>query len=233
MAAPAFRSSASTGGASGNGITVTKPTGVVDNDILVAFLYIESDDAITPPSGWTQKVLAEQNGGGEAHRLYCYWKRAASDGANYSWNWASSAWNSGGIRAYSGCPVAGDPFDVTTSGVAGSASVTSPAVSLTTTVTDCKLIFSVASFSSSTWTSTPASFINSLLPSGGDQRSLDKDQTSAGSTGSLTATCDTSSWQTSILLALKSTTSTSGGGGGSTAPERRRRQRIFGTGPYL
>src|SRR3990167_5610804 len=60
-------------------ITVTKPTGTVDNDTMVAFIYHQTIEAITAPAGWT--LLTSNNSTqGQAETFS---KVAASEGADY------------------------------------------------------------------------------------------------------------------------------------------------------
>lgn len=101
-----------TGGASTT-LTVTKPTGTADNDILVATLWLSDTDAettvITPPSGWT---LITQSTTQTDGRMALYWKRASSEGASYQWSFDTTISNSlGAISAYSGCIASGTPYD--------------------------------------------------------------------------------------------------------------------------
>lgn len=61
-------------------LTITKPTGTVDDDIMVMFLSHKGAGFATVPAGWT---LIEQDVSGTI-RGEMYWKRAATEGANYS-----------------------------------------------------------------------------------------------------------------------------------------------------
>ena len=210
MASPAFRSSTIPGSGSSAGITITKPTGVVDNDILVCFAYFESDAAITPPSGWTQKLLNEQNAGGEDHRLYCWWHRAASDGASYAWSWTGSVFRDFSIHAFSGALTSGDPFQQTNTAIAGASSATTPAVSLTTTTADTTLLWAGSNFNSNAWNTDPTGFTALYDASYG--RCFYKAQATAGASGSITCTNNVAGFQTAMLLSLASIAEAGGGG---------------------
>ena len=82
MAAPALRNNGNTaGGSSSTSRTVNKPTGCVDNDILVAVIYLEADDDITAPAGggtWTEIVTNDNNDSSVPFRLHVKWKRCSS-----------------------------------------------------------------------------------------------------------------------------------------------------------
>ncbi len=71
---------------SSSSITITKPTGTVQFDLMVAAISVYGTPTITPPAGWT--LLFTRSGLNGS--LNVYWKLAgASEGANY--NWATNA----------------------------------------------------------------------------------------------------------------------------------------------
>lgn len=99
--------------ASGTSAVVTKPTGTADDDVLVVALYIVSDASLSVPSGWTQKDLNELDTANSAYRQYIFWKRASSEGANWTWSWSGSADYEWQCAAVQGAHTAGDPFNAT------------------------------------------------------------------------------------------------------------------------
>ncbi|MHA2070060.1 MAG: hypothetical protein ACXABY_37315, partial [Candidatus Thorarchaeota archaeon] len=70
-----------------NDITISKPAGVVNGDLMVAVIAIDSQasDILKPP-GWTAIQLLE----GGAVTLLTYYKVASSEGASYKWFWSLS-----------------------------------------------------------------------------------------------------------------------------------------------
>ena len=68
---------------------VTKPTGTVDDDLLIAMLMRDGGTDIinSVPSGWT---LLEELAGGSGNILYVYGKIASSEGASWTWGWNGS-----------------------------------------------------------------------------------------------------------------------------------------------
>lgn len=92
-------------------VTLDKPTGVVDTDTVLAFIFLENNAvtgswaAITPPTGWS---LVEVVNLGQYSQLHVYAKPAgASEPANYTWTWPGTPALFGnssycGILAYSG-----------------------------------------------------------------------------------------------------------------------------------
>lgn len=94
----AFRNAGSAEAAAGT-VIVSKPSGIVDNDLLVATGVINGGATITsPPSGWTL-IHSETSG---ANTFYTYLKRASSEGS--SWTWTLSGFATGTMLAsgYSG-----------------------------------------------------------------------------------------------------------------------------------
>lgn len=96
-------------------VTATEPASAADGDIEIAWIYIESDTAITAPSGWSNSfgplavaMLSECNTASSAFRLYAYWIRR-SGAPSLAWTFAS-AFRGIYVAAYSGALAAGDPF---------------------------------------------------------------------------------------------------------------------------
>jgi hypothetical protein len=92
----------SAGNASSANLLLPTPVGVANNDIMIAGIYAETDtNTITPPAGWTS-LFRQVNTG--AFMLEAFWKRAASEPANYTWTDATAGnqWMTGVTAAYSG-----------------------------------------------------------------------------------------------------------------------------------
>lgn len=78
-------------------ITINKPAGVVDNDILYAAIHTDSATTITAPSGWSIVDTASDG----TIKVITYQKLAASEGA--SWQWTSGVFiYLGHVAAWSG-----------------------------------------------------------------------------------------------------------------------------------
>jgi hypothetical protein len=79
---------------SGNAsITVNKPSGTVNGDIMVLFFATNGTGAITPPSGWTNRASLT-NGN---YKYHAYTKTAASEGSNYTFTFTSTTTNTSAI----------------------------------------------------------------------------------------------------------------------------------------
>lgn len=125
-------------------ITVTKPTGTVDGDLLLVFAFCNGAGVtFTPPAGWTTST----SGSG----VHAWWKVASGEGA--SWTFTRSAnTNSAVIQAARLTGVSPtspvDAFSAT--GIVGS---TTPADIPTQTVTTGVYLFQMASgVLNGTWT---------------------------------------------------------------------------------
>jgi len=70
--------------------TVSKPTGVVDGDDMIAVHYIESETTVTPPSDWTLVTALDLTAGAAWARVY-YKKAGASEPSSYTWSHSSAA----------------------------------------------------------------------------------------------------------------------------------------------
>jgi hypothetical protein len=100
-------------------LTLTKPSGTVDGDFLIAIVAGADASGGTPtvsavPSGWTQEEFVQNTSAADV-TLYAYSKVASSEGA--SWNWTvgtSSDYNAGGVYRISGAST----VDVTNNGTA-------------------------------------------------------------------------------------------------------------------
>lgn len=191
----AFRSASHNTGATAANITGSEPTGAALNDILIAILYIESDTAVTAPSGWTNTfagtaALAENNSASGAYREYAYWIRRGGSAPALAWTFSSS-FRSLSIVAYSGAATSGDPFSFLSTAVRDDGtSSTYPSISGTTLVSNEMLIWMVESFNTPTGAITvPSGFIQRVVApptAANNTDAAEKAQAVAGATGAIT-----------------------------------------------
>lgn len=126
--------SASSTNVFGDTLTITKPSGTVSGDVLVAVVGNQAgDDAITGPSGWTevQQARAAENSIIWRHSVW-YLVAGGSEPADYGWSSISTHWG-GGIVRFSGVDN-GTVEDATATNNSGAS--TSPTGTGLTTVTD-------------------------------------------------------------------------------------------------
>jgi hypothetical protein len=130
--------------ASGTSLTINKPSGVVQGDVMVAAIQESggTGGTLTAPSGWTPiRTQTVISGGGSAAdtKGYTYYKVAeSSEPTSYTWGSTLSAEHSGGIIALTGVNTSSPIDDSASQENAASLSVTCPAV--TTTVDESWLV---------------------------------------------------------------------------------------------
>src|SRR4051794_40587514 len=99
IAAISFRASATNSVNTATSLTITKPTGVVANDVLVAAISARggTGTTITAPAGWT---LIRRDDSATVLAMATYSKVAgASEPASYQWTFGGSIRAAGGIDA--------------------------------------------------------------------------------------------------------------------------------------
>jgi hypothetical protein len=132
-------------------LTVNKPAGTVEYDVMLASIAFRPHTAvITPPTGWTL-VRRTDNATGSTNSLAVYWKAADDvEPASYNWTFNTSTGTAGGILTLIDVDNA-NPIDVE-NGQTTPNSLSHAAPSVTTTRGDT-MVVSVHGFSSSaTWT---------------------------------------------------------------------------------
>lgn len=178
------------------------PTGTLAGDVMIASIVVTpSSTQILPPSGWTAQTAIVQGSGGGA-RQQIFWRVAdagdAAGGVTYQWSLDNASTGlAGAILSYSSVDtISASPINViggnsTASGTAHTANA------VTTTVPNTMLISTHSFASSESWTppTAPSGMtervdINSQGVSSAVGISLEMNdviQTSAGTTGSITA----------------------------------------------
>lgn len=82
----------STAWADASGVTISKPSGVIDGELLIAIIAFQSGKSVSTPSGWTLK----QNSGAQVE-ISVYWKIASSEPASWLWQFTTGTGNIGGV----------------------------------------------------------------------------------------------------------------------------------------
>lgn len=183
-----------------NSITVSKPTGVVEGDVMVAQITVSSSAGSIPPSGWS---LIRNLVASFSHSTATYYKVAgASEPVSYTWTIGCGCWETAAIIAYSGVDIA-SPIDAE-NGQLGSS--TPP---VTTTVPGDMIVTFFSANNGGTWTP-PLGMTERYdirIPFGfASAEGADAYQLNAGETGSKTATDSTAS--TASIIALKPASNT-------------------------
>ena len=107
----AYRSSNSASNSSSSSVVITKPSGTVDNDVMLAIINANNDTTITPPSGWNLIRSYGYDASLLTAKISTYYKVASSEGANYTFSLSGTVRNAGAISSFSGVKTS-DPIDV-------------------------------------------------------------------------------------------------------------------------
>jgi hypothetical protein len=205
IVAPAFRNFAFKNyGAGFTESTVDKPAGTADGDILIATLFTGKNAAHAyqpAPAGFTLIGQTSVSEGVSFYgKLQTWWKRAASEAVNYTFFHDDTYSTELTMIAYSGCTPSGSPIDAFTTN--SGTSLTSKALSLTTTQANDKLVLTNHNWDASGGLSPPTGMAEIF-----DHLVYLSDQTiaAAGPTGDRDQTLASSNPWGAILLALKGT----------------------------
>jgi hypothetical protein len=203
FAAITFRAAETAASLSANTVTVTKPTGTVDNDIMLAIAYVNDATAtITPPAGWT---LAESVNTTITAKATLYYKKASSEGANYQFDFSVTSRVRATIVTFTGQDTTTPVGD--TSGQGNSSSTSAPAATVTSTVDNSVIVYG-AIMDSGTGTSwTPPTDYTEATDTGGAASTTFAYATmaSAGATGTITGTNSSAEANAAYLVVLNLT----------------------------
>lgn len=182
------------------------PDGVVAGDIILVVAYIDMEAAVTDmPDGFSEAPGSPSAILGESgrHSNHVMWKRATgSDTGTYDFILDTSVFVNGAAIRYQGAISSGDPWDTDTDAAQDLDNISvTPAVSITTTGPNRTLIHTGTCWAGGTWTPTTG-FTKRVQGGFGLITESDTVQSSAGSTGSVTATTTQSDKRTAWLGAL-------------------------------
>jgi hypothetical protein len=175
--------SSANNGTGATSLSVNKPAGVAQGDVMVATLTATGTGSITTPSGWTVVTDATQ---GTALRQITYYKvGGASEGSSYSWGLGTSRSTSAGIVAYRGVNQTA-PVDASATATGTSGNAVGPSV--TTSAANDQVV-ALVSFATATTVTADASTTERYDVSSGSTTSeaADSTQASAGTTTAKTA----------------------------------------------
>jgi hypothetical protein len=178
---PVFHSVTNGESPSGTSVVVTKPSGAVEGDVLVAFLNVGDESALAPTStGWTERA-SPQGDVGEFYQLYTFTRTVeAGDGATYTFTLDASYYCAWFVTRWSNVDTAA-PIDVYSTNDGNSNTRTG--LSITTTGDNRQLLLRTSAFDNTI--STPSGMTNiSVVLADGVYREV---ISSAGATGNRTA----------------------------------------------
>ena len=197
-------------------ITINKPAGTVQNDVMIATIGFRPNTlTVTPPVGWTivRRIdTTDTSLGGAPSSLEVYWRTAgAGEPANYTWTASAAGYLAGGILSFSGVDTAAaTPIDIDAGNCTlqpfpcPNLTLAHATLDVTTTMANTMLVTSHAYASAGTWT--PTGMTEAVDVQHGNQ-SLSANyvaQAAAGATGTKTATASSDAdIGTAHILALK------------------------------
>lgn len=186
--------------AAASSITVAVPGGVNTYDVLIAYLYLETTNTVTPPNGWTLKDTVSVTGA-EAHTLRVFWHRAqARESGVYQFTWTGAAVCEIIVARHTCIATQGDPFDATNIAARSSDSTVTPGVSVTTLGPDRLLCWAATAFNGGAFTGPPGFAVDSSSTFVVAAAHLA--QPDPGGTGSLVGSYTSSSFSTAWVGAL-------------------------------
>ena len=165
-------------------ITISKPTGTVENDLMIATISTDGSETIDVPSGW---ILVNQNNNSDVTLAVFYRVATVSEPADYTFTWGSHEQAAGAILRYSGVDTV-NPIDVSALDTGDNDTPTAP--DATTTIGDTRIVRVFGSDDDETITGPSGHDLRVDLVSGSGNNTTslgvaDTTQTSAGATGIL------------------------------------------------
>jgi hypothetical protein len=206
-----YRSSSQQGNSSGGALTVTKPTGTVDGDLIVVYTQLE-----TNTNSWTAPVgfdLVRTDTIAATYRTDIWVKRASSEPTSWTWTPATTGvWRVAVAVSYSGHTGSGTFVDVHggTSATINSGNVSAPSV--TTTVANDQLLALYNNFNSEPWSYSSGAATTERADFGG-MTIYDVLRVSAGATGTTTLSTTSGTQQITAAHVALFESSAEGGGG--------------------
>ena len=204
----AQRGSATSGNSYTASLSVNRPTGVVENDVLVAVVTWWTQ-TLTPPTGWTQigSTQSWSHPDGTLYARVYYRVAGASEPSTYAWGLNATNDIACTIVAYSNVDTA-DPIAANGAQTQTSASMTAPSVDAATTADMLLFLGAVGDDSAGTRTVTPPSGMTELADTTNGTTWIKSYAahellSASGATGTRTATISASARNAGFLVALR------------------------------
>ena len=215
MAAPVYVSAGAFYSGTGTTADIEAPASVAADDIILIPMCIGTAASTPTCSGFTQANDIAVVDGAQAFDLRVFWHRpTGSEAGPYTFSFSEDQFIEAVALRFTGCVTSGDPFDVTNSAIKNTTTDgNTPAVSDTTTDVDRLWVWAAGAWNAPPSCSTVSGFTEIIDHAGTFfSYAVDtKTQSTAGSSGSLTAAFSDTSSTAAWLGALKPA---SGGGGG-------------------
>ena len=185
---------------------ISKPSGVVDGDTLIASIVSHvTNTTISAPIGWTEysgSPFAYSVEGGLTQYSHHYWKIASGESSTWTWSHDLTT-TAGQCLSYSGGVVRGDPNDCTPSQNEGGPDTNCVGLSITTVNPNSLAVMISTYFTSDGGRTPPDGYVEHGNPNV-DYSACDKLIQPAGATGNQTLVFINSINWFSFFIALKS-----------------------------
>jgi len=212
--AVAVRSSTQNVRANGvSSVSVTKPTGTADGDLLVAIMGSDPDavsTALTAPVGWTLQATSPAGGGSTAGYMKFWTKTAASEGASWTFGTAATSDCHITVLAITGAnltsPIDGTPAFTSNTGTLNTSHIFPSITTIQTNslrIGATNMVDTAGTTGTTTWTAPSGWTSDSPSPTASSYAQLGvfhKLLSASGSTGTATATSGTSTFSPGEML---------------------------------
>lgn len=207
MAVPVWESKGADFSASSATPSFTVPLGAANSKIVIVSMFLDTPGVLVTNVPSEFALVPGTPVDANNHHLYKYWKRLTGiDVGTYDFTLNGSVFIEGTAELYNTCISAGDPFDPNPgAAIDNTAGSITPAVQTDSLGADELIIHSGTCWAGGNWTS-PNGYSKRVNPLVGLITVSDKPQLSAGSTGLVSATTNTSDKRTAHIIALKGTT---------------------------
>ena len=198
----ALRAASSAQVSNGSSLTLSRPAGVVADDVLLAVIDVRGLPSITTPPGWS---LVRTDSNGTALRQALYVRTAqAGEPTSYTLGFGNKYSVSGAVLAYTGVSTS-QPIDGAT-GLANASSNSISSTALTTTVSDTAVVGFFGTATNTTVSPPSGMREQAEIAAGRDKvtsEAADLLQPGAGSTGARIATSTAAAVNIGQLVALR------------------------------
>jgi hypothetical protein len=230
LAAPTFVASPAINTQHGNGTTVAFSwddiAGLADNDVGILTLYKESTSTVTLATNWAEITGSPfvQDTGGFKFRQHVYWRRRASDTGAFTFSWTGSTWRNAKFGVWRNLittetPIIGQTLEEETS---QNTQPGHPGINITRS--NSGLLWVVGNFSDADITTPPTGHTERADVGVAMNCFLTDDlTTTAGASGTVSATLSDPEWALSVLMELI-TEAAAGGGAAELASQRKVRE---------
>ena len=190
-------------------LVINKPTGTVQNDVMITAMTIGQNSTITPPTGWTLMRRVDNLDSYSYSSMVVYYKVAgASEPSSYTWGFSTTtfvaAWSASYVNVNTSTPIDVSNGQTNNTSSAMSTSFSVPSIN-TSNASEMVVAAFGAYYGAYTWT--PPSGMTEFADLNNTYSRIIEGtevlQASAGASGIKTATLSSTGYGASVIFALK------------------------------